>query len=157
MTPITSHSSHQSFINTNHSFTVLSAEREVMLLAQARTNPQIQNVFGTIEAPEPVQRYGLIGSPGSQGGPTAFISNIIILVTVVAGIWALINVLLAGFTLVTSDGDSKKISEMSSKITNTFIGLLVMVAAPLIAAIFGLFLFGRADYFLNPQIFGPGV
>lgn len=138
-------------------YTLLPADQEVTLLAQAPANPQIQNVFGTIEAPDAVQRYGVIGDPNSQGGPTAFISNVVILITVIAGIWALINIVLAGFTLVTSDGDSKKISEMSSKITNTFLGLLIMVAAPLIAAIFGLFLFGQADYFLNPQIFGPGV
>lgn len=143
---------------TSNTYTLLPASQQGgMLLAQAPANPQIQNVFGTIEAPEAVQRYGVIGDPNSPGGPTAFISNVVILITIIAGIWALINILLAGFTLVTSDGDSKKISEMSSKITNTFLGLLVMVAAPLIAAIFGLFLFGQADYFLNPQIFGPGA
>lgn len=114
----------------------------------------VPSVFGTIEAPEAVERYGLIGQGGA--GPVGFISNIIVLITIVAGIWSLISILLAGFALITSDGDSKKVSEMSSKITNVFLGLLVMVAAPLLTAIIGLFLFGDAGYFLNPTIFGPG-
>ncbi len=117
-------------------------------------NNEVQNIFGTIQPPEAVERYGVIG--GTGGGPVTFISNIIVLITVAAGVWALVSVLLAGFALVTADGDSKKISEVSSKITNIFIGLLIMVAAPLITALVGLFLFGDAAYFLRPEIFGPG-
>lgn len=123
-------------------------------MSRLLANNDVPSVFGTIEAPEAVQRYGLIGEAGA--GPVGFISNIIILITIVAGIWSLLSILLAGFALITSDGDSKKVSEMSSKITNVFLGLLVMVAAPLLTAIIGLFLFGDAGYFLNPTIFGPG-
>lgn len=124
------------------------------LLAQATPNSDVESVFGTIQAPEAVQRYGLIG--GSGAGPTGFISNIIVLITIIAGIWALFNIISAGVSVITSDGDSKKVGEMASKITNTFIGLLIMVAAPLLTALIGLFFFGDAGYFLNPTILGPG-
>lgn len=117
--------------------------------------PDSSPVFGEITPPDAVSRYGVIG--GSGGGPVAFVSNLISLVVLVAGIWTLFNVLLAGFTLVTADGDSKKIGEMGSKITNTFLGLLVMLAAPLLTALIGLFFFGSATYFLQPTIFGPGM
>lgn len=115
----------------------------------------VQDVFGTIEPPEAVERYGLIGDTESAG-PIGFVSNIVILITVVAGVWSLVSILLAGFALVTADGDSKKVGEMTSKISNIFLGLLVMVAAPLITALIGLFFFGDAAYFLRPTIFGPG-
>lgn len=114
-----------------------------------------ENIFGTIEPPAAIQQYGGVGD--ASGGPVRFISNLIILVTIVAGVWTVLNVLLAGFALVTSEGDPKKIGEMSNKIAVTFIGLLIMVAAPLIAALIGLFFFGDANYFLNPTIFGPGA
>lgn len=113
------------------------------------------NIFGTIAPPAAIQQYGGIGEAG--GGPVRFISNLIILITVAAGVWTVLNVLLAGFALVTSEGDPKKINEMSNKIVVTFIGLLIMVAAPLVAALIGLFFFGSASYFLNPTIVGPGV
>lgn len=112
--------------------------------------------FGTIEAPEAITSgYGLIGA-GGEGGLIAFVSNIVILITVIGGVWSLFNILTAGFALINAGGDSKKIGEMSEKITNTFIGLLVMIAAPLLAALIGLFLTGDASFFLQPQIFGPG-
>lgn len=110
--------------------------------------------FGTIQPPEAVQKYGVLG--GSGGGLVQFISNLIVLVTVLGGVWALFNIILAGFALVTSDGDPKKVGQMTEKITTSFIGLLVMVSAPLLAALLGLLIAGRADYFLRPEIFGPG-
>lgn len=113
------------------------------------------NPFGSIEPPAAIQGgYGLID--GSGGGLIAFVTNVVMLITIIGGIWALFNILTAGFALINAGGDSKKIGEMSEKITNTFIGLLVMIAAPLLAALIGLFLTGDASFFLQPQIFGPG-
>lgn len=120
------------------------------LIAQAGTSAS--NAFGKIEPPDVIaQSYGTLGS---GAGLTGFVSRIIVLITIVAGLWALFNILFAGFSVITSSDDSKKISEMSSRITNTFIGLLVMVAAPLIAALIGLFFFGDASFLLNPEIIG---
>lgn len=112
------------------------------------------SVFGKINAPEAIDKYGALG--GSGPGLAGFISNMIIFVTVVGGLWALFNIILAGFTLVNSGGDSKKVGEMSNKITMTFLGLLVMVAAPLLAALIGQFLMGDPTFFLKPVFKGPG-
>ncbi|MCD8484391.1 hypothetical protein LRY65_00830 [Candidatus Woesebacteria bacterium] len=112
------------------------------------------NPFGTITPPAVVENsYGVLGA---GAGITGFISRLIILVTIVGGIWALFNILTAGFMVIVSPGDSKQIGEMSQKITNTFIGLLVMVAAPLLAALIGLFFFGDARFLLQPVIEGVG-
>lgn len=113
------------------------------------------NPFGTIKPPEAVEQgFGVIGGEG--GGPIQFISNIVIFITVVGGLWTLFNVLTAGLAVITADGDSKKLGEMSSKISQSFIGLLIMVAAPLITALIGLFFFGDATIFLRPVITPPG-
>ncbi len=113
------------------------------------------NVFGQIRPPAVVEdSYGVLGA---GAGLTGFISRLIVVVTIAGGIWALFNVLTAGFMVITASDDSKKLGEMSTKITNTFIGLLVMVAAPLIAALIGLFFFGDAGFLLQPVIVGaPG-
>lgn len=113
------------------------------------------NPFGTIRPPAVIENsYGILG----QGaGLTGFVSRLIVVITIAGGVWALFNILLAGFTVITAADDSKKLGEMSSKITNTFIGLLVMVAAPLLAALIGLFFFGDARFLLQPVIVGaPG-
>lgn len=121
------------------------------LLAQVDPN----DVFGQIEAPDVIQSgYGTID--GSGGGIVPFISNILVLLTVIGGVVFLINLLMAGFALVASDGDSKKLDEVKNKFQTGFIGLLLMVGAPLIAALLGLFFTGSATTFLNPTIFGPG-
>ncbi len=120
------------------------------LLAQV----QQKSVFGTIEPPEAIQQYGELGGGGP--GLNGFISNIIVFVTLIGGLWALFNIISAGFMLISSDGDSKKVGEMGTKITMSFLGLLVMVAAPLLAAIIGMFLFGDATFFLRPVFKGPG-
>lgn len=113
------------------------------------------SAFGQIKPPSVIENsYGVLG----QGaGLTGFVSRLIVVITIAGGIWALFNVLLAGFSVITASDDSKKLSEMSSKITNTFIGLLVMIAAPLLAALIGLFFFGDAGFLLQPVIQGaPG-
>lgn len=74
------------------------------------------------------------------------------LVLVIAGIFVLFNLILAGFQYVTAGGDSKKVSEANLKITNTVIGLIIIVVAPVLAAIFGIVFFGKWDAILNPTI-----
>lgn len=112
------------------------------------------NPFGQIKPPAAVQQgFGVIGE---GGGPVTFISNIVVLITVFGGLWTLFNILTAGLMVITAEGDPKKLGEMSSKISSSFIGLLVMVAAPLLTALIGLFFFGNATTFLKPQITTPG-
>lgn len=108
----------------------------------------MSNPFGTIKAPAAVERFGGV----EQGGLTTLISNGIVLVTMIGGIWVLFNILGAGLGVITAEGDPKKMAEMGEKIKNSFIGLLIMVAAPLISALIGLFFFGDATYFLKPTL-----
>lgn len=112
------------------------------------------SVFGTIKAPDAIKQYGELGGGGA--GLAGFISNIIVFVTVVGGLWALFNIITAGFSLINAGGDTKKVSEMGTQISMTFFGLLIMIAAPLLAALIGQFLLGDATFFLRPVFKGPG-
>jgi len=119
------------------------------LLAQ-----NVSDVIGEIKPPAAVEdTYGVLG----QGaGLTGFISDLIMLITIVGGIWFLINVLIGGFTLITANGDSKQLADFGGRISMMIIGLIIMVAAPLIAAIIGFMVFGDTMALLNPTIMGPG-
>ena len=110
-------------------------------------------ILGTIKAPPGVEDYG---GNFSSGGLVIFISNIIRFISVAAGIYALINLILAGLEYIGSDGDPKKTSQAWQKIYMSGLGLLVIVASFVIAAIIGYMFFGEWRSILMPEIYGPG-
>lgn len=108
--------------------------------------------FSPIAAPVWVNKYGG-GTCG--GGLIIFLTNLLRLGVVAAAVYTLINLMLAGFQYITSAGDSKAIGQASEKITHTLIGLLVVAGSFVLAAIFGLLIFGDASAILKPAIYGP--
>lgn len=97
------------------------------------------------------------GYPGvANGGLIMFFSNILRLLFVGAGIYALLNFIMGGFGFMSAGGDAKKVSEAWSKIWQTLMGLVFIVGSFALAALFGQLIFGKADYILNPVIYGPG-
>ncbi len=112
----------------------------------------VSGIIGTIQNPQ-LAPYGDIAS----GGLTLFITNLIRLAFVGAGIYALVNFILAGFGFMSAGGDSKKIGEAWNKIWQTLMGLVFIVGSFALAALFGFLIFGDATFILNPKIYGPAV
>ena len=100
---------------------------------------------------------GTRGIENTNGGLINFGSNIIRLLIVVAGIYALLNFVMAGLAYITSEGDAQKLEAARSKITNSILGLVIVAASFILAAVAGILLFGNAGVFLAPQIFSPDV
>ncbi len=91
-------------------------------------------------------------------GLVPFINNILRLFFIIAGLIAFLNILLAGFMFMSAGGDPKAIQGAWGKIWQSFIGLLVLVAAFLISAIIGIVIFGNPTAILNPILTGaPGA
>jgi len=110
----------------------------------------IAQIFGQIDAPPGVTAYG-----GFLGGLRDFINNLIRLTVVVAGIYAFINILLAGFAFMSAGDDPKKIAAAWQKIWQTFLGLGVAAGAFVLAAIFGQILFKDPNALLQLRFFTP--
>ena len=108
-----------------------------------------QSVFGEIKAPPGVANFGG-GDKG--GGLIIFISNIIKVVTIIAGLFGLFNVISAGYVFLGSNGNPKAAEEAANKLFLSAIGLIIIVGSFTITAIVSLLLFGRADFILNPDI-----
>lgn len=106
--------------------------------------------FGTVNNPMNSQ-YGDVNT-----GLPSFISNIITIIFVAAGLYAFFNLMIAGFTYISSSGDAKKLEGALSSINMSLIGLLIMVAAAAVTGIVSFVLFGDATAILNPTIKGPG-
>ncbi len=109
-----------------------------------------QEIVGSITSP-------LEGGYSSvEGGAVGlFITNVLRLFFVAAGIMALLNFVLAGFSFINAGGDSKKVEAAWTKIWQSLMGLVIIVGSFAIAAIFGQLIFKNPTFILNPVIYGP--
>lgn len=60
-------------------------------------------------------------------GVTKIISAIIGVITVGAGVWFLLQFTIGGFSWITSGGDKAKLQSARDRLTNAFIGLIIVV------------------------------
>ncbi len=108
--------------------------------------------FGTIKAPQGVDKYNQAAGGGNAIGIFIFISNMIKLATVAGGIWVLINFITAGWIYISSEGDASAGEKVGNKMTYSTIGLVIIALAYSIAGLLGLIIFGDASFILNPKI-----
>ncbi|MBI3576529.1 hypothetical protein HY086_00630 [Candidatus Gottesmanbacteria bacterium] len=92
----------------------------------------------------------------STQGFGVFISNVLRLIFVAAGVWAFINVVLGGFSFINAGGDIKAVEKAWNKIWQSLLGLIIVVGSFAIITLASYVIFGRADFILNPEISGPG-
>lgn len=111
-----------------------------------------QSVFGQIEAPDGVADLNAQDQSGNKIGLLIFISNMIKIASIVAGVWVMFNFIFAGFTYITANGDSGAYSKIGEKLSLSVTGLVLIVAAYTIAGIIGLIIFNDPTYIINPQI-----
>ena len=105
------------------------------------------NPFGSIIAPV---------TPFTTGTPEGSIGKLIQLVIWIliigAAIYALFNLVMAGYSFMSAGDDSKKIAGAWAMIWQTMLGLAVAAGAFVLAAIFGQLIFGNPTFILNPII-----
>ena len=118
------------------------------LIAQAGSN----SIFGEVKPPPGVEEFG----GGNLQGLPVFINNLIKLLIVGAGIFTVINLVLAGYAFLSAGDDPKKIQGAWAKIWQSLLGLAFAAGAFVLAAIFGKLLFNDPNALLQLRIFGPG-
>lgn len=96
-----------------------------------------------------------ISQDGELTGIISLVNVLLRLIFIVAGLWALFNIVLAGLSFINAGGDPKKVAAAWEKIWMSFLGLVIIVSSFLIAAIFGIILFGDPTYILNPKLNAP--
>ncbi len=94
------------------------------------------------------ENLGQISTTQQAGGMVVYIlSRVIGFLTVAASLWFLIQILIGGLSWISAGGEKNKLTEARDRLTNSFIGLVVVVAAWAILALMGEF-FGIG--FTNP-------
>lgn len=123
----------------------------MMLLSTliAQTPSTCSSVWGCINTPPGVANYG-----AGPEGLIVFASNIIKLITVIAGIWSLFNLIFAGFKYITASNDVKAVETAWTSIYMSLIGLIIIVSSFTIAALVGFLFFGDPTFILSPKIYG---
>lgn len=116
------------------------------LLAAGDPNP-----FGTVTLPKSLTGYGDL--PGEAIGK--LIQFALRGLIVVAGLYALFNFVLAGYSFMSAGDDSKKVASAWAQIYQTIIGLAVAAGSFVLAAIFGQLLFDNPLFLLQPSIPTP--
>ncbi len=108
------------------------------------------NPFGTINAPPGVNKF----SGGGLTGIGLFLSLILRTMVVGAGIYALFNLLIAGYQFLGAGGDPKAVAAAWARIWQSILGVTITAAAFVIAALIGILLFGDWRFILFPSIYG---
>lgn len=72
-------------------------------------------------------------------GITSIVSSVIGIMTIAAGIWFLFQFIIGGFNWINAGGDKAKLQTSKDRLTNAFVGLIVVVAGWAILALAGTF------------------
>lgn len=110
------------------------------------------SVIGAIAPPQGVGGYNCSTGLCTNIGIFSFISVALRLFTIVSGLLVFFNFLGAGYTLIAKSGDTKAYSDVRERIMFSLIGLVIIVAAYMIAAMIGLLFFGSATFIIQPDI-----
>lgn len=105
-------------------------------------------MFETIYAQVPKPLGGGIGTGDGLGpfsnvntavgglmGVTKIISGIIGIMTIAAGIWFFFNFIIGGIQWISAGGDKHNLEQARQRITNAFVGLIIVVAGWTILAL----------------------
>jgi len=117
------------------------------------------DIFGEVTPPQALRKIYPGGIGREAGGPEGMIilfNNILKLLVIGAGIFALLNFILAGYSFMSAAGDPKKVELAWAKIWQSMVGLLIIAASFALAALIGKLLFGSTTAILSPIIYGPG-
>jgi hypothetical protein len=109
------------------------------------------DIWGRIGRPSFLTNLG--GDPGAGIGRLINVGLNVLVVG--AGIYALFNFVLAGYSFMSAGGDPGKIANAWAKIWQTAVGLALVAGTLVIAAIFGELIFDDPTFFITPSIPTP--
>ena len=112
---------------------------------------ELPHLLGKVYQEGIIKKYGDV-----QGGAIGTFINVLLnALVVIAGVYAVFNLVMAGYGFMSAGDDPKKVQAAWSKIWQTLMGLAVAAGAFVLAAIFGRLLFGDYSALLEPIIPTP--
>lgn len=117
------------------------------------TNAPVASSIGELLPPPGIATYSASTSANTRTiGILNFISSMVRLIMIIAGVWSTIMILLAGYIFISSSGDSGSYQKVRNQLTNAVVGLVIIMFTYTIVGLISLILFGDAGFILNPDI-----
>lgn len=113
----------------------------------------IKNFFGNPSPPPGLAEYENVAIAPSP--LILFFSNIYRLAVFGIFIYAIINLLISAIQYIGSSGNPETLKQASGRIWISFLGLIIVAVALLLAAVIGIVFFHDARFLLNPAIPDP--
>jgi hypothetical protein len=115
----------------------------------------MQLIFiGTVLASNP---WGTISPPAGMPAEVGVIGDLLIsgirLLIAIAGVYAIINFILAGYGFMGAGGDPKRVADAWAKIWQTLLGLIVVFGTIVIGRIVSQIIFKDPNAIFNPTIY----
>ncbi len=119
-------------------------------LGQVFKKPAFAQI-GNINQPNALNNY-----TSSQGeGIFLLLNNIMKVMIVGAGLFAMFNFITAGYEFISANGDAQKINNAWNKIWQSMLGVLIAAGSFTIAGVLGKLIFGEWTAIIIPEITGP--
>ena len=93
-------------------------------LQQTATNPNLQGIFGSVNAPSQLQ--SLFGSTTPEEGISTVLSLVIQLIYVIAAIIFVFYLLYSGLQFIYSEGSKEAVAEARGRITWAIVGIIFL-------------------------------
>ena len=90
-------------------------------------------------------------------GLVPFFNNLLRIIFLIAGLYAVANIFFAGILFVNARGNAQEIERAWYKIWQSLAGLAIVLVSFVVAIIIGAIFFGDPQALLNIQLYGPGV
>jgi len=117
---------------------------------------KLAGVFGDIPNPFIILAPSVTAYQNPAGaGLVTIISGLYRFSIVIAGIYTLINIVLAGYGYMSAGGDAKLVQKSTERIWRSVLGLMVIAGSLILASIVGFLLFGNEnwDLLISPRIY----
>jgi hypothetical protein len=92
--------------------------------------------LGSVSAPSWLARWNTKSATGEEGqGLFTFIGVVLSIATIIAGIYLIIQLILAGYMYMSANGDPKKVEIAGAKIWQSMLGLIIVAGALTLASV----------------------
>ncbi|MEX0896303.1 MAG: hypothetical protein WDZ94_05245 [Patescibacteria group bacterium] len=113
------------------------------------------SVLGGVRRPSSVNLFNVRTDGTGDGiGIVLFISNLLTLFTIIAGIWVMFNILRAAYMFISSAGDTGTYEKVRELLTTSVIGVTIIASAYILAGLIGWIIFGDPTFILRPTLSG---
>ena len=113
----------------------------------------VEDTIGAISPPPGVDvQNARSGLSSNEVAIFFFLSNLLKVANVIAGVWVAFNIVLAAFNDLSGQSSPDAHKKVRDKLTMSVVGLFLLVIAYVAVAMLSIIFFGDAGYILNPTL-----